>query len=324
MATTQTPEDFLLDRKVEVMLTDLTSDCDDAVTTGKKMSKVPAMKHASSSTLSAYAGYIRSVESGLSSMESEWDKGIEGKLKDLKGFKKILQSLLDSLTTLEEINGCAEVLEDADLGAKIVAFGALMTNVTGPIAEMKRLQVEAAIVQKKLVAAEKLARDAKIKAVIGAAMTAATMAAAAGGPLSLAAGVGIFAGSLAVDAIVDAALDGREDSSAKAAWGWVDKGMGAADAVQKLPDALGPLGDLVNTGLDLAEVFGTEADKAALFKQIDKLIKDIKTAGPAYAKAFVALETAADEAVKALKSAISGINGVTPAKGSYHKLLTMM
>ncbi len=273
-STTTTPQQVLKDRKVDSMLNDLmeasVNSADIADDLGKN-----AMLRSASSIKSQLKTASKDLYDCLEDSEYERAEGLKGKLKDLRKLNTYVQTQIDALGECDLLSEQVQAVVDAGVDVLIADLLGAYALIAGSGSELKRLQVELAMIKKKLDAANRLARDTKIKAAIGAALVGATMAL---GPVSAPVGVLIFAGNIALDQVLDSALAGREDTTLKTAWDYADKVGGAADAFDKLPTHLGPVMDLVNIGIDIGECFASESEKNALIAQISAFAKDVEKA----------------------------------------------
>ncbi len=322
MTTTATaPKDALSDRKVSGLLDDLLEDTGDTMDTAAALQRGTAMRHCSSTLLSNYDRALTTLHTAMQNTEHERGNVLAGKAKDLKKFKTLLQTQLDALATLEELNGGFEVLQDADIGAVIVTIIAVLHELAAPASEMGRLQREVESIRSKLQTAITAARDAKVKAMLGAGLTALT---ALLPPMGVAASLAVFAGKIVASEVIDATLQGREDSKAKVVWGYADKVSGAAQAIDALPKAFGPLLDIVSGVVDIGECFAAERDKQALIDQLKTFMADFKKAAAAFIAVSDKFAAAVADAQATLKDAIAAVKAFRPVKASYQALLRMI
>lgn len=320
MPATTTPQEILEDRKVEGLLDDLMEASANAMRTGADLQKSVILRQATA-IRSLVASLIKDLDRALDNTEYERAAGLDGKLKDLRKFKTYVQAQLDLLAETDMLNGQLEIVVSAGIDVLIADLLGSYALMASSGAELKRLQVELATIKKKLEAAARLARDTKVKAAIGAALTGATMAL---GPVSAPVGVLVFVGGIAIDKVVDSMLEGREDTTLKTAWDYADKVGGAADAFEKLPDHFGPVMDLVNIGIDIGECFAAESEKAALIAQIS-----------AFEKSYVALRTKfradatkvmkmRDEARRELAGAIAEVGRYSPPRYAFASVTRLL
>ncbi len=311
--TTTTPQQTLEDRKVDGMLNSLMDASLAAMKVSVDLQRSPIIRQAASikSKLSSTA---KDLGDAMEDAEFERADGLAGKLKDLRKCKTYVQTQLNALTEADILNGQVEIVESAGIDVLIADVLGAYALIAGSGAELKRLQVELAIIKKKLEAASRIARDTKVKAAIGAALIGATMAM---GPVSAPVAVLVFAGGIAIDKVLDSALQGREDTTLKTAWGYADNVAGAADAFDKLPTHLGPMMDLVNIGIDISECFAAESDKNALLAQITAFNKDVNAARAKFRADATKVIKIRNEARSDLAAAISEVGRYSPPRYSF-------
>ncbi len=312
-STTTTPQQILEDRKVQGMLDALSETSATAVEVSSDLQRNPVIRKATS-VKSQLSSTCNTLDKALDTTEAERGEGLNGKLKDLRKFKTYVQAQLAALEEADMINGQVEIVVTAGIDVVIADVLGAYALIAGSGAELKRLQIELAVIKKKLEAASRIARDTKVKAAIGAALTGATMAL---GPVSAPVGVLVFVGGIALDKVIDSALQGREDTSLKSAWGYADQVAGAADAFDKLPDHMGPVMDLVNIGIDISECFAAESDKAALMAQITAFNKTVTAARAKFRADATKIKKIRDEARSELAGAIAEVGRYSPPRYSF-------
>ena len=312
-STTTTPQQTLEDRKVDGMLTALMDTASNVMKTSADLQKDPLMRQATS-VKSQLSSTCKALGDATEDAEDEQAVGLAGKLKDLRKFKTYVQTQLAALEEADMINGQVEIVVTAGIDVIIADLLGAYALIAGSGAELKRLQVELAVIRKKLEAASRIARDTTVKAAIGAALTGATMAM---GPVSAPVGVLVFVGGIALDKVIDSALQGREDTSLKTGWGYADQVAGAADAFDKLPEHLGPVMDLVNIGIDISECFAAESDKAALMAQITAFNKTVTAARAKFRADATKIARIRDEARRDLAAAIAEVGRYSPPRYSF-------
>ena len=308
-----TPQQTLEDRKVDGPLNALMETSVNAMKTSVTLQKNPLMSKAAS-IKSDLSSATKDLGGAMDKAEFERADGLVGKLKDLRKFKTYVQAQLDTLAEADMLNGQVEIVVTAGIDVLIADVLGTYALIAGSGAELKRLQIELAMIKKKLEAASRIARDTKVRAAIGAALTGATMAM---GPVGAPVGVLVFVGGIALDKVIDSALQGREDTTLKSAWGYADQVAGAADAFDKLPEHMGPVMDLVNIGIDISECFAAESDKAALMTQITAFNKTVTAARAKFRADATKVGKVRDKARSELAGAISEVGRYCPPRYSF-------
>ena len=212
---TRTPQDVLSDRKIAILLDDLLQDCLDAIGTAKGLRRRAIGKVMGSATAKRFEGCMDAVLRSSGAVEAERDRCLAGKASNLKAMRGLVQAQLDALDNLEEFNGRVQVLEDAMMTASLADFMALIVMVQGVSMALVRLQRRLEALRDKLAKAIRNIRDAKIKAMVGAAIAAIGVCIVPMGP------VVVFIGGMTLvgaDIAVDMALQGSEESKLKKNW----------------------------------------------------------------------------------------------------------
>lgn len=319
MATTTTdPKAVLSDSKVAGLLDDMFDDCLDTDNDADTLSRGAVYRAMSSTGRRPFDSAWDAMLAAVSASEKERSAVLAGKAKDLRRFKGLVQTQLDATVSCQEVVGRMQVLEDAALDAVLAEVVGAFALVAGPGGTVRGLEGQLADIQRKLQAAERVARDEKVKLAVSAAVTAAGVVMP---ELSLAGKAAMALSNLALDAALDSALQGREDGKLKSAWDTTDKVATIADGLDKLPKAAGPLMDLVGTAIDLNDAFASEAEAEKVRQQVARFVKDLESARAAFRSAADKLAKIVGTSRGKLTAALKAVASFRATKGSYHAVL---
>ena len=311
MATSQTPQQIVEDRKVAGLLDDPVDDCLDADKTAKKISTGQVFRAIDSKSQSAFNTTWDALLSAVDASETERDVCLKGKARDTRKLKTCLQTQLDTLSALEESVGRMEVLEDAAVEAVTTTALASITLVLGIWPKVAILQKDLEDVRKQLEKAILAALDAKVKASVSAAAAAIGICLTPfGAAVAVTGGIALFLGKQALGAV----LNGNEDSTVKKTWSAASGAVSVSKSLFGLSDAIGPAMILVTGAVDIGECFANEREKTDLLDRIKVLKRAFDTTVAQAARDFDTLGKACAEAQAALAKAMAAVKAVRAAK----------
>ncbi|MFN4170867.1 MAG: hypothetical protein ACK4GW_03840 [Pseudorhodobacter sp.] len=317
---TRAPKEILKDSKIIVLIDDMEEEVADALETAVKLSRSSALKHAPQGKR-ALSAAESTTDRAYVAYEREYVLCEKGKSTDIAKLKKLISSLLDATDDLIEINGRIEVLEDADLDAKLFLFLTLLGQVVGYNAQMRDLMRDLESVHKKLEGAIKGIRDAKTKAMFGAALGATVVCIT---PLGATVAVLATIGAVVAEQALDAVLDGNVDGDVKKSWDKVSKIGDAADTIANFPKAYGPVMVLINGAVDIADCFGTIREKDAFVAEAKAVKAKIDKLAPAYAKMYREMDKKGKEVMTKLTKAARDVNSFKPGTSKTHNLPNLL
>ena len=317
---TRTPQEILEDNKIKVLIDDLESEIEDAFTTVGKLTNSASLKNAPKGGRNLDIAEM-ALGKAFDAYEREYSLCVKGKSTDIAKLKSLVSTLLDKLDDLQEMIGRVEVLENAEMNARLLLLMTLLGQVVGYGGEFNKLIRDMESLRSKLQKAIKAVRDVKTKTMVTGAIAAVGICLT---PLGATAAVLVAITGFAVGQALDSALDGNVDSDAKKTWDKISKVGDAADTIGKMPKAFGPVLTLISSGVDLRECFTNERDKQAVEKQIKDLKTRIDKLGPPYAKMYQEMSKKGSEVMSKLTKAASDVNSFRPSKPKAHTLPNLL
>lgn len=321
MATTQTPQQIVQDRKVAGLLDDLFDDCLDADKTAKTISTGKVFRALDSRSRSSFESAWDALLTAVEASERERDVCLAGKAKDTRKLKACLQTQLTALPTLEGAIGRMEALEDAALQATTTAALASITAVLAVAPKLAIVQRDLEDLRKQMEKAIVAARDAKVKTAVAAASAAIGVCLTPfGAVIAVTGGITLFAAETAISY----ALNGNEESTVKKTWNAASGAAAAADGLVGLPAAFGPALVLVGGAVDIRECFASESEKADLLAKITAMGREFDRTVAQAARDLATLGKACADAQRALADAIAAVKSVRTAKPSSAAVLNYL
>lgn len=317
-ATTTDPKSIISESKVAGMLDDMFDDGLDTDSDAEALGKGAVYRAMSSTGRRPFDDAWDRMLAAVEASEKERSVVLAGKAKDLRKFKGLVQTQLDAIVSCQEVVGRMQVLEDAAMAAVLAEVVGAYALIAGPGGTVRGLEGQLADIQRKLEAAERVARDEKVKLAVSAAVTAAGVVMP---ELSLAGKAAMALTNLSIDAALDAALQGREDGQLKSTWDKADKIATVAEGMDKLPKAVGPLVDLVSTAIDLQDAFASEAEAEKVRQQVARFVKDLEAARAAFRTAADKLAKTVGSSRSKLAAALKAVAAFRATKGNYHAVL---
>lgn len=307
MSTTTDPAAIVTDRKVAVMLDDLSTECYDSLEESDRLHKSKTFKALDSGTQSRQKSFSSILRKTVAALDDERYKCEDGKVKDTSVLKKWVSNSVSALDNLEESNGRLQVLETTVAQESVNKLLLLIPLVLGENGKLVVLQRRLNALFKKLEKAIRACRDAKIKTMIGAAMAAVGVCLGSiGAPVA----IGVALVAVPVGMVVSATFNGNEESKFKKTSATALTAGRVVAPLSSMTKAFGPVSQLATTGLNLGSVFANESEKKAVMAEIKKLSADIKKIAPAAAKQYQLLEKAAKESNKQLGLAVSSVRSL--------------
>lgn len=231
-ATTTDPKSIISESKVAGMLDDMFDDGLDTDSDAEALGKGAVYRAMSSTGRRPFDDAWDRMLAAVEASEKERSVVLAGKAKDLRKFKGLVQTQLDAIVSCQEVVGRMQVLEDAAMAAVLAEVVGAYALIAGPGGTVRGLEGQLADIQRKLEAAERVARDEKVKLAVSAAVTAAGVVMP---ELSLAGKAAMALTNLSIDAALDAALQGREDGQLKSTWDKADKIATVAEGMTSCP-----------------------------------------------------------------------------------------
>ena len=317
----RTPQDVMYDPIINSILNDLDDSCADCIHTANGLKRTNTFKSLDNGSKSSLNNAVTTLQRKISLTATEIANCYDGKAKDLNKLKACLTSELDALDSLEEINGRLQVLEDAQLEAKLLLFLAAASQCVGYTAQLRDLQNKFNAVAKKVEKAIKGCRDARIKGILGAGLGAIGICL-----IPCGAGIAFWGGiTLAgVETGLGNALNANEETSIKKAWNKASTAGAVADGLGKMPKSFAPAMIIVTGAVDLREAFATDKELETVRKELSKIMADIKLLAPKLSKMYLEFQKQAKATEKSYKAAVAGVRSFKPTKGKIHTLPSLM
>ncbi|HMO08912.1 MAG TPA: hypothetical protein PKD10_14895 [Paracoccaceae bacterium] len=302
------------------MLDDLLDDANDALRDAQKAARGPAIRRARGAARD-YDRIRDEVMGAAESVEKEIDACAAGKSKDIRKLKALVRELVDAIDALLEFTGRVQVLEDADTEAKLVTFLAVMGQLSPHAAALRKAQAEMQALRDELLRALRGAADAKIKAMVAAAVGACGLCL---GPFGIGVAVTATVVVFAVDVAADAIFDGNEESNVKNAFDWASRAGDAADAVKPIHKLFGPVMLLLGMASDLDAAFDSEKHKNDVLNRIKQMDRTLKATFPPFMAQCKMIEKQGKATQAALRKAIADVRGFRPPASKFHGLYAML
>jgi hypothetical protein len=318
--TTENPNQAFIDSAFgKSIMANVVSDIDAALANAKRLQSKSAAKSGGSKELSAWKKDTAALKDFGAAIKDEIKAIKSGSAKSLREFDELTADCGEILEWVEHRNHAYQMVDDAQLEAKIAALMPLLGLLTsdGARALVQKRELEKIIVDLK--AAQKTTNSKAAKAVLTATLViAGTMLP----PLGVAGTMFALAATLVASDMGGRAIDYAVGEKSgpfdplKNTYTLADSSIGAAGAKSKAAEALGKKTAAIAVAWDTTDAGFAYYKKKNLEKRLNALVKDVKVSAAEMEKRAKKIKALQKEAMARLNKARSNAASFSSSKAA--------